>query len=337
LAYNSVAAWLEDAGPEPAAISAVPGLGENLRRQDMVSQRLKAFRQAQGALTLETAHAVLSFVGDSIGGLSAEGKNRAKDIIAGFMIAANGSTARFLADKGYASIRRVVRTPERWDRIVQLAAEHGFTLPAEPDARSLEEFLTTAKAADPLRFPDLSLSVIKLLGSGEYVAEAYQDTPPGHFGLAVKDYGHSTAPNRRYTDLITQRLLKAAVDDQEAPYDLDKLNEFAQRCTQMEDAAAKVERQVNKAAAALFLRDKIGQEFDALVTGAGPKGTWVRLLDPPVEGMLTEGAHGSDVGDRLRVRLLSVDVERGYIDFARAADRAGGAPNSEAGGGPRSW
>jgi ribonuclease R len=337
LAYNSVAAWLEGDGPEPPAVSAAPGLAENLRLQDKVSQKLKDFRQAHGALTLETTHAVLSFSGDSISGMSAEGKNRAKDIIAGFMIAANGATARFLAGKGYPSIRRVVRTPERWDRIVQLAAEHGSTLPAEPDPRSLEQFLTAAKAADPLRFPDLSLAVIKLLGSGEYEAEAPGATPPGHFGLAVKDYGHSTAPNRRYTDLITQRLLKAALEGRTPPYSLDKLNELAQRCTQKEDAAAKVERQVNKAAAALFLQDRIGEESDALVTGAGPKGTWVRVLDPPVEGMLVQGAHGADVGDRLRVRLVSVDVERGYIDFARAAVSGDGAARPAGGSAPRSW
>ncbi len=329
LAYNSVGAWLEGKGPEPAALAAMPGLAENLRLQDEVAQRLKAFRQAQGALTLETTHAVLSFSGDSISRMSAEGKNRAKDIIAGFMISANGATARFLAGKGYPSIRRVVRNPERWDRIVQLAADHGHALPAEPDSRSLEQFLRAAKAKDPLRFPDLSLAVIKLLGSGEYVAEAPEGTAPGHFGLAVKDYGHSTAPNRRYTDLVTQRLLKAALGGVAAPYSVEKLNELAQRCTQKENAATKVERQVGKAAAALFLRDKVGEEFDALVTGAGPKGTWVRVLEPPVEGMLAEGAHGADVGDRLRVRLLSVEVERGYIDFARAA-----APG---GSGPRSW
>jgi VacB/RNase II family 3'-5' exoribonuclease len=325
LAYNSVAAWLDGIGPEPVAVGAVPGLAQNLRLQDQVAQRLKALTQAHGALTLETTHAVLTFSGDSISGLSAEGKNRAKDIIAGFMISANGATARFLAGKGRPSIRRVVRTPDRWDRIVQLAAEHRFALPAVPDPLSLEKFLTAAKAADPMRFPDLSLAVIKLLGSGEYVAEAAGDVAPGHFGLAVKDYGHSTAPNRRYTDLITQRLLKAALEARPAPYSLDELNGLAQRCTQREDDAAKVERQVNKAAAALFLQDKIGEEFDALVTGTGPKGTWVRLLAPPVEGMLAQGAHGVDVGDRLRVRLTSVDVERGYIDFARAGARQDGA------------
>jgi VacB/RNase II family 3'-5' exoribonuclease len=317
LAYNAVGNWLEGTGPEPAAITAVKGLAENLRLQDKVAQSLKAFRQAHGALTLETTHAILSFSGDTISGLSAEGKNRAKDIITGFMIAANGATARYLAEKGYPSIRRVVRTPERWNRIVQLAAEHGFTLPADPDPRPLEEFLRSAKAADPLRFPDLSLAVVKLLGPGEYAAEAPGDAAPGHFGLAVKDYGHSTAPNRRYTDLVTQRLLKAALEGRPSPYGKDELDVLATRCTKKEDAANKVERQVNKSAAALYLQAKIGEEFDALVTGAGPKGTWVRLLAPPVDGRLAKGFEGADVGDRVRVRLASVDVERGFIDFER--------------------
>jgi ribonuclease R len=319
LTYSGVAVWLEGTAPEPPAVTAVPGLADNLRLQDKVAQGLKAFRQAHGALTLETTHAILTFTGDTISSLSAEGKNRAKDLISGFMIAANGATARYLTSQGYPSIRRVVRTPERWDRIVQLAAEHGSALPAEPDPRALEQFLTAARAADPLRFPDLSLAVVKLLGSGEYAAEAPSDTPPGHFGLAVKDYGHSTAPNRRYTDLITQRLLKAALDGRPAPYSKEQLDELAARCTQKEDDAGKVERQVGKAAAALFLGTKIGEEFDALVTGAGPKGTWVRLLDPPVEGKLAAGAAGADVGDRIRVRLASADVERGYLDFARVS------------------
>ncbi len=325
LAYGAVAAWLEGTGAEPRALAAVPGLADNLRLQDKVAQRLKAYMQTLGALTLETTQAVVTFAGESVSDLSAEGKNRAKEIISGFMISANGSTARFLAGQGYPSIRRVVRAPARWDRIAQLAAEHGAALPAQPDSQALEEFLRAAKAADPLRFPDLSLAVVKLLGPGEYVAEAVEGVPPGHFGLAVKDYGHSTAPNRRYTDLITQRLLKAALQGAASPYDLDELGGLAERCTQMEDAANKVERQVGKAAAALFIRDKVGEEFDALVTGAAAKGTWVRLLALPVEGRLVEGTRGLDVGDRLRVRLLRVDVERGYIDFARAAAPAGRA------------
>jgi ribonuclease R len=317
LAYKAVAAWLEGAGPEPPPMTAEEGLATNLRLQDELAQKLKAFRQSQGALTLETTHAVLAFAGNTIGDLKAERRDRAKDIITGFMIAANGATARYLSARGFASIRRVVRSPARWDRIVLLAKEHGHTLPAQPNSRALEDFLRAAKSADPLRFPDLSLTVIKLLGAGEYVAEEPGDPEPDHFGLAVKDYGHSTAPNRRYTDLVTQRLLKAALQESTAPYSKKELEVLAARCTEKEDAAAKVERQVGKAAAALYLQTKVGREYEAIVTGAGPKGTWVRLLDPPVDGKLAEGASGADVGDRLLVRLLAVEVERGYIDFAR--------------------
>lgn len=231
------------------------------------------------------------------------------------MIAANGVTARYLAERNLPSIRRVVRTPKRWDRIVALAAEHGVALPAEPDPKALDAFLVRAKAEDPLRFPDLSLTVIKLLGAGEYTADLPGATVAGHFGLAVKDYGHSTAPNRRYADLITQRLLKAALDGRPSPYTGAALVALAEHLTAAEDAANRVERQVAKSAAALLLDDKIGQRFDAFVTGASDKGTWVRLIAIPVEGRVEKGAKGLDVGDRTRVRLLSVDVDRGFIDF----------------------
>jgi len=317
LSYSSVGAWLEGTGEEPAAVAAVEGLAENLRLQDQVAQRMKAFRQANGALTLETIHAKPVFVGDTISALQSERKNRAKDIITGFMLAANGVTARYLAARGYPSIRRVVRTPARWDRIVEIAAKHGFVLPADPDPKPLEQFLMTAKAADPLRFPDLSLAVVKLLGAGEYSAESPSDGVPDHFGLAVRDYGHSTAPNRRFTDLVTQRLLKAALEERPSPYDLDELSVIAARCTEKENAANKVERQVNKSAAALLLDSRAGETFDAIITGAGPKGTWVRLLDLPVDGKLLVGHEGLDVGDRLRVRLVAVNVVLGYLDFAR--------------------
>jgi len=237
------------------------------------------------------------------------------------MIAANGVTARYLAAKGFPSIRRVVRTPKRWERIVEVAAERGFRLPLMPDSKALDAFLVKEKAADPMRFPDLSLTVIKLLGSGEYLAEAPGDAAPGHFGLAVKDYAHSTAPNRRYSDVITQRLLKAALAGKPWPYSHDELGVLAQHCTEQEDAANKVERQVGKSAAALLLEARIGEEFAALVTGAADKGTWVRLLSVPVEGKLVQGFRDADVGDRMRVRLIGVDVERGYIDFAQANPR----------------
>jgi VacB/RNase II family 3'-5' exoribonuclease len=317
LAYDSVAAWLEGNGRVPEAVAAAKDLDENLRLQDRAAQRMKNFRHIHGALSLETIEARPIFDGDQIRDLEVEKKNRAKDIIEDFMIAANGVTARLLSSKGFPSIRRVVRTPKRWERIVELAEKHGGRLPDNPDSKALEEFLTKAKAADPLRFPDLSLSVIKLLGAGEYVAELPGDAAPGHFGLAVKDYAHSTAPNRRYTDLITQRLLKAAIEGKPLPYSKDELGVLAAHCTQEEDAANKVERQVGKSAAALLLESRIGEQFDALVTGASPKGTWARLLSMPVEGRLVHGFEGPDVGDRIRVQLVSVDIERGYIDLRK--------------------
>jgi exoribonuclease-2 len=320
LAYNSVAAWLEGIGAIPSEISAIPGLDENLRIQDRVAQRLKTLRHEHGALTLETVEARLVFDADELKDLQAERKNRAKDIIEDLMIAANGATARFLSARGLPSFRRVVRTPKRWDRIRELASDHGQTLPEEPDARSLEAFLTKAQAVDPLRFPDLSLAIIKLLGAGEYALEVPGGSSSGHFGLAVQDYSHSTAPNRRYPDLITQRLLKTAIAGQYIPYDNGELSALAKHCTEQEDAAKKVERQVRKSAAAMLLEHRIGEQFDAIVTGAAEKGTWVRLLSPPVEGRLTIGFEGIDVGHRVRVQLMRTDVERGYIDFRRVGE-----------------
>jgi len=317
LAYNSVAAWLDGSGIMPEAIAAVKGLEDNLRLQDRAAQSMKSLRSVRGALSLETIEAKPIFDGDEICDLEVEEKNRAKDIIEDFMIAANGVTARYLSSRHLPSIRRVVRTPKRWERIVEIAEAHGFKLPDNPDSKALEAFLTKEKAADPLRFPDLSLSVIKLLGSGEYIAELPGDPAPGHFGLAVRDYTHSTAPNRRYTDLITQRLLKAAIAGRSSPYSKNELDTLAEHCTEEEDAANKVERQVGKSAAALLLESRIGQQFDALVTGASSKGTWARLLDMPVEGRLVHAFEGIDVGDRIRVQLVSVDVERGYIDFRK--------------------
>jgi len=317
LAYNSVAAWLEGRGPMPEAIAAVKGLEENLRLQDRTAQSMKALRHLHGALSLETIEAKPVFDGDQIGALEIEESNRAKEIIEDFMIAANGVTARYLSAKKFPSIRRVVRVPKRWERIVEIASDHGSQLPAKPDSKALEEFLLKEKAADPLRFPDLSLAVIKLLGAGEYLAEPPDGVAPGHFGLAVKDYAHSTAPNRRYSDLLTQRLLKAAVEGQPMPYTKDELDVLAAQCTTAEDAANKVERQVGKSAAALLLESRIGEQFDAIVTGASEKGTWVRLLSLPVEGKLVQGSDGADVGDRLHVQLIDTNVERGYIDFKK--------------------
>ena len=319
LAYNSVAAWLDGNGPMPQGIGTVKGLDENSRLQDNVAQKLKSLRHLHGALDLETIEARPVFDGDELKDMEAEKKNRAKEIIEDFMIAANGVTARYLASKKFTSLRRVVRVPKRWDRIVELAAERGTTLPTEPDSKALEQFLVSAKAADPLRFPDLSLSVVKLMGAGEYVVELPGDSVAGHFGLAVRDYTHSTAPNRRFPDLITQRLLKAAMAGHSQPYENDELESLAKHCTEEEDAATKVERQVTKSAAAMLLESRIGEQFDAIVTGASDKGTWVRLLHPPVEGRLKSGFEGIDVGHELRVQLVRTDVERGYIDFKRVA------------------
>jgi VacB/RNase II family 3'-5' exoribonuclease len=317
LAYNSVAAWLDGTGPTPQGIEAVGGLDENLRLQDRVAKTLKTSRYAQGALELETIEVRPVFVGEELKGLEKDQPNRAKYLIAEFMIAANGVVARYLAYREYPLLQRVVRRPKRWDRIVALAAERGTMLPEAPESKALEKFLASAKAADPASFPDLSLSVIKSLGSGEYVVQLPGDNALGHFGLAVKDYSHSTAPNRRYPDIITQRLLKAALAGGSSPYGTDELESLANHCTEEEDAAKKVERQVGKSAAAMLLESKIGERFDAIVTGASEKGTWVRIFHPPVEGKLERGFEGVDVGHKLRVQLIGTDVERGYIDFKR--------------------
>ena len=317
LAYNSVADWLDGNGVVPDAIAAVNGLAENIQLQNKAAQSMKNFRHTEGALSLETIEAKPVFDGDQLSTLEVEEKNRAKEIIEDFMIAANGVTARYLSANKFPSIRRVVRVPKRWDRIVEIAAQLKFRLSDVPDSKALEEFLVKQKAADPLRFPDLSLAVIKLLGAGEYIAELPDGDVPGHFGLAVKDYAHSTAPNRRYPDLLTQRLLKAALEGKPVPYSKDELDVLATHCTLAEDAAKKVERQVGKSAAALLLESRIGEQFDSIVTGASEKGTWVRLLTVPVEGKLMQGFEGMDVGDRLRVKLTSVDVQQGFIDFKK--------------------
>jgi ribonuclease R len=321
LAYSSIGAWLEGNGPIPEAVKIVDSLEENLRTQDRAAQSMRNFRHIHGALSLETIEARPIFDGEQIRDLQVEEKNRAMDIIEDFMITANGVTVRYLLSKRFPSIRRVVRVPRRWDQIVALAKEHGYKLPEIPDSKALDGFLIKQKAADPLRFPDLSLSVIKLLGSGEYVAEKPGEPVPGHFGLAVKDYAHSTAPNRRFPDLVTQRLLKAAIEGQPVPYTFDELGRMAQHFTTQEDAATKVERLVGDSAAALLLEPKIGQQFDALVTGSSAIGTWVRLLEIPVEGRLMRGFGQLNSGDQVRVQLVSVNVERGFIDFKKVGKR----------------
>ena len=317
LAYNSVAAWFAGTGPGPQRILDTPGLDANLRLQDVVAQRLADLRHRRGALSLETIEATAIFEGDAISGLGLDEKNRAKQLIEEFMISANGVTATYLTGQNFPSLRRVLRVPKRWDRIVELAAGFKEQLPDKPDAVTLEAFLTRSLANAPDKFPDLSLSIVKLLGRGEYVLDLPGGKPPGHFGLAAKDYTHSTAPNRRFPDLITQRLLKAALEGSPPPYSIPELMEYAQRCTERADAAEKVERQVLKSAAAMLLSGRIGDSYDAIVTGASINGTWVRLFQPPTEGRLTLGFQGLDVGDRIRVKLVHTDVVRGFIDFAR--------------------
>ena len=315
LAYNAVDAWLTGHGPLPAAAAAVPGMDEQLRIQDAAAQALSRVRHEQGALEFQTLDVQHVFDGDTLHEVRSQAPNRAKQLIENLMVASNGVVARFLDARGFPSLRRVVRSPERWDRIRDVAAQLGDELPAAPDSKALGAFLVRRRQAAPDRFADLSQTIIKLLGSGEYVVDPPGAEPPGHFGLAVRDYTHSTAPNRRYPDLITQRLVKAALARHRCPYEIGELEQLAAHCTQQEDAANKVERQVRKSATALVLSPRVGERFDAIVTGASPKGTFVRVSAPPIEGKLVRGERGLDVGDRLRVQLASVDVERGYIDF----------------------
>ncbi len=316
LAYNSVAAWLEGTAPPPPAVAAVPGMDEQLRIQDRIAQALKQRRHAQGALRLETLEVRAVFDDGALADLRPDQKNRARELIEDFMIAANGVTARFLEKAGLPSLRRVLHVPKRWDRIVTLAAESGERLPATPDAAALDAFLTRRRTADPARFADLSLSVVKLLGAGEYAVEVPGQPTEGHFGLAVRDYTHSTAPNRRFPDLVAQRLIKAALAGRSSPYGVEELAALARHCTEQENNADKVERQVRKSAAALLLAPRIGARFDAIVTGASDKGTWVRISGPAAEGRVVRGFQGLDVGERVRVELVHTDVARGYIDFA---------------------
>jgi len=317
LAYNSVAAWLAGEARAPERLDVVPGLDAQLRLQDQVAQRLKARRHQQGALSLETIEPKVVFDGEMLTDLRVEQKNRAKELIEEFMIAANQATVSYLKGKGISPFHRILHSPERWQRIREFAARWNGHLPQEPDAKALESFLVTRRKADPLTFPDLSLAIVKLIGRGEYVLDQSTGVSPEHFGLAVKGYTHSTAPNRRFPDLITQRLIKAALAGAATPYRPEELKYLADHCTEQEHNAEKVERQLRKSAAALLLESRIGQRFDAIVTGTSDRSTWVRLLEPPVEGRLVTGERGLDVGDKVWVELLSTDVERGFIDFVR--------------------
>ena len=315
LAYDAVADWLTGTGPLPEAAQRIDGMDWQLRQQDGLAQKLRLLRRAKGSLEFETFAPRAVFDGERVVGIAQQVQNRARQLIEEIMIAANGCNARFLARGGQGSLRRVVRSPERWLRIVEVARQYGEALPPEPDSRALERFLAARHQADPLRFADLSLVIVKLMGSGEYVVEGPGDAAIGHFGLAVRDYTHSTAPNRRYPDLITARLIKAAIAGDSAPYSLAELARLAQHCTRQEDAARKVERRLRKSDAALVLERRIGESFDAIVTGNSVGGVWVRLLSPPVEGKL-HAALAPPVGTKLRVRLESTNVEQGYIDFS---------------------
>lgn len=316
LAYDALSAWIEGEAPLPEPAQIVRGMNVQLRTQDMLAQKLRVIRRAEGSLEFETFEPHAVFKGERIADIKLQPQNRARQLIEELMIATNGCTARFLAENGVASLRRVVRSPERWLKIVEVANEYGAHLPNQPDGKALESFLAKQHRSDPLHFPDLSLVIIKLMGSGEYVIEQPGESSVGHFGLAVKDYMHSTAPNRRYPDLITQRLIKSAIAKTISPYTNDELSELAAHCTAQEDAVHKVERQMRKSEAALLLHSRIGQFFSGVVTGGGEHGIWVRIFSPPAEGRLTGDIPELKLGQSVRVKLISTSVERGFIDFA---------------------
>jgi len=316
LTYNAVGAWLEGTAADPPKVAASSDLQAQLKLQDDVAQALRKLRFEHGALNLDTNEALPVVLNEQVVDVLNQGKNRATELIEDFMIAANGVVARLL--EKVSSLRRIVRTPDHWDGIVRLAAAQGEKLPAEPDSKALNNFLLKRKAADPDHFADLSLAVIKLVGPGEYVLERPGEPAQGHFGLAVQDYTHSTAPNRRFADVVTQRLIKALLDGKSEPYSDNDLAAIASNCTQKGDAARKVEREMSKRLAAIAMSHRVGETFDAIVTGVTPKGTFVRVLQPHIEGLLAQGAQGLHVGDKLRAKLVRTDAQHGFIDFAKA-------------------
>jgi len=315
LTYGAVGAWLEGTAAAPPKVAASSELQAQLKLQDEVAQELKKLRYEHGALNIDTSEVRPVVLNQQVVDVVKQEKNRATELIEDFMITANGVVARLL--EKVSSLRRIVKTPEHWDGIVRLAAAQGVTLPAQADSKALNDFLLKRKAADPDHFADLSLAVIKLIGPGEYVLERPGDPEQGHFGLAVQDYTHSTAPNRRFADVVTQRLIKALLDGKPGPYSDDELAGIAANCTQKEDAARKVEREMSKRLAAVAMSHRVGETFDAIVTGVTPKGTFVRVLQPHIEGLLAQGAQGLHVGDKVRAKLTRTDVQRGYIDFSR--------------------
>jgi exoribonuclease-2 len=317
LTYNGVGAWLEGNGAAPAKVAASADLAAQLKLQDEAAQTLFQERQRMGALIIDRVEAEAVISDGRVEGIGIRQKNRATELIENFMVAANGVMARTLTAGGLSSIRRVVRTPERWQRIVDLAARYGEKLPPQPDSGALNRFLQKRKATDDAHYADVSLAVVKLMGPGEYVLSQPGDKDQGHFALAAPDYTHSTAPNRRYADLVTQRLIKSFLAKQPTPYSDQQLDAIARNCTLKEDAARKVERVMNKRIAAVALQHRIGETFAAVVTGVTPKGVFVRISNPPAEGLLARGQQGVDVGDQLNVKLLSTDPTRGYLDFGR--------------------
>jgi VacB/RNase II family 3'-5' exoribonuclease len=317
LTYNGVGPWLEGSSAAPPKIAASADLAAQLKLQDEAAQILFEERQRLGALNIDRVEAEAIVSDGQVKGINTRKKNRASELIENFMVAANGVMARTLMNAGVSSIRRVVRTPERWQRIVEVAARYGDKLPPEPNSGALNLFLQKRKAADAVHYADVSLAVIKLMGPGEYVLSRPGDKDQGHFALAAHDYTHSTAPNRRFADTVTQRLIKCVMSRQPPPYSDQQLDSIARNCTLKEDAARKVERVMNKRIAAVALQHRIGQAFAAVVTGVTPKGVFVRVSDPPAEGLLVRRQQGVDVGDQLQVKLLSTDPRRGYLDFGR--------------------
>jgi exoribonuclease-2 len=319
LSYEEIGAWLDETSKVPESVSRIAGMEMQIRLQYETARRLRDFRKQKGALEFETIEPKPLIEDGKISDIETEQSNAARDIIENFMIAANVQTAEFLENRNVPSLRRVVKMPARWNRIAQIARAFGENLPEKPDSLALAEFLERRKTADPTHYPDVSLSIIKLLGAGEYVVQAAGADAGGHFGLAVPDYTHSTAPNRRYTDLIVQRLIKATLAGKDAPYTFEELNEIAAHCNERESAARKVERQIGKTVAASVMSTRVGEDFDAIVTGINERGTFARILNPPVDGRIVENEQNLQIGEEVRVRLIDTNVEQGFIDFARVS------------------
>lgn len=316
LNYEEVGDWLDEEADIPEKVRATSGLEEQIRIQQEAAQRLHKFRCERGALEFETIESSAIVTNGEIRGLESVRPNAARKIIENFMVAANVEMAEFLELHGSLSLRRIVKTPERWDGIRKIAAERGESLPGEPDALALSAFLDHQRERDPIHFPDLSLAIVKLIGSGDYVVKVPGVDSDGHFGLAVRDYSHSTAPNRRFSDIVVQRLVKAALIGSSQPYSEDELRSIAEHCNDQETAARKVERKMRKVVAANVMQRHIGESFTAIVTGVTKSGTYARILRPPVDGRIVKGEAGLDVGEKVTVRLLSADPHSGFIDFA---------------------